>query len=133
MCVIACVRWLCPWCAVQFVINLGDSPVVFAFSLKNSPRYVLCCCVVRLPYCTPSSHQDHGMARRIVACLLWLTNFEFQKEKYVQTTANTSLISTTALAGAMCGQLFFGAISDFVGRRILFMVTLVYVPLHLSQ
>ena len=46
---------------------------------------------------------------------------------YNQTSAQTSMISTTALWGAVLGQLTFGSLADKFGRRIIFITTLVLV------
>ena len=46
---------------------------------------------------------------------------------YPQSTGQASAVSTAALVGAVMGQLVFGALADRLGRRVIFMVTLVLV------
>jgi len=48
-------------------------------------------------------------------------------ELYPQTVAEAAAVSTAALVGAVLGQLVFGALADKLGRRLIFMVTLVLV------
>ena len=48
-------------------------------------------------------------------------------ELYPQSVAEAAAVSTAALVGAVMGQLVFGALADKLGRRIIFMVTLVLV------
>eukprot|EP01135_Chromosphaera_perkinsii_P005230 Nk52_evm13s326 gene=Nk52_evmTU13s326 len=45
------------------------------------------------------------------------------KDNWPQTTADASLVSTTALVGAILGQLFFGSFADWLGRRAIFITT----------
>lgn len=47
--------------------------------------------------------------------------------EYKQSTTQTALISSVALAGAMIGQLLFGFMGDLIGRRKTFMITVVLV------
>lgn len=48
-------------------------------------------------------------------------------ELYPQSVAEAAAVSTAALVGAVMGQLVFGALADKLGRRLIFMVTLVLV------
>lgn len=40
-----------------------------------------------------------------------------------QTTSDTQMLAVSALAGAIAGQLLFGSLADFLGRRVIFIVT----------
>jgi MFS family permease len=50
-----------------------------------------------------------------------------RKTKDAQSSAQTSMISTAALVGAMFGQLIFGGLADAIGRRVIFITTLTLV------
>ena len=44
-----------------------------------------------------------------------------------QTDGDKSMVASTALWGAVVGQLFFGAAADYVGRKLIFTITLVLI------
>lgn len=50
-------------------------------------------------------------------------------EIYPQTVGDTSAVSTAALVGAVLGQITFGALADVLGRRLIFISTLLLVLL----
>lgn len=52
---------------------------------------------------------------------------KMMNERQPQTGAQTSMISTAALVGAIFGQLIFGSLADVIGRRIIFVTTLTLV------
>ena len=54
---------------------------------------------------------------------------KLMQEIYPQSGGQTSMISTTALIGAIIGQLTFGALADRFGRRVIFITTCLLVTL----
>eukprot|EP00123_Amoebidium_parasiticum_P008049 comp18546_c0_seq1/m.19994 comp18546_c0_seq1/g.19994 ORF comp18546_c0_seq1/g.19994 comp18546_c0_seq1/m.19994 type:complete len:492 (-) comp18546_c0_seq1:719-2194(-) len=49
------------------------------------------------------------------------------KTLYPQTSADKSAVASTALWGAVCGQIIFGGFADYIGRKVIFVATLILI------